>query len=385
MTHAEAGTETPGGFLAGIGAGSLLMKIWYGLLVLVPITLVMEYGGIGGHSAIFVVSALALVPLAAVLGRATEETAIYTGPKIGALLNATLGNAAELIITIVALREGLVEVVKASIAGSIIGNILVVLGLSLFLGGLKNGTQRFDAKAAGTNATMMMLAVIALVIPAVFDLGGGDERRLSQHDIERLSDGVAIVLIVVYALYLFFSLREQSPAEVEQAHESHTPSIRLPIALGILVVSTIAIVFMSEILVGALEPTAEDWGLSALFVGVMLIPLVGNIAEHLVAVQVAYANKMDLSLGIAIGSGLQIALFVTPVLVLISNLLGDPMTLEFNAYELMALIGSTLVAVFISMDGESNWLEGAELIALYLILGIAFYFVPELLPEVGLR
>ncbi len=352
-----------------------MMRIWYALLVLVPITLVLEYGGIGGHTLVFVASALALVPLAAVLGRATEEAAVYTGPKIGALLNATLGNAAELIITIVALREGLVEVVKASIAGSIIGNILVVLGLSLLFGGLKNGTQSFDAKAAGTNATMMALAVVALCIPAVFALTGG-ELRPSGRDIERLSDGLAIVLIVVYALYLVFSLRQTSPGEREQAHGAHAPGMRLPVALGILAASTIAIVFMSEILVGVLEPTAESWGLSALFVGVMLVPLVGNIAEHLVAVQVAYGNKMDLSLGIAVGSGLQIALFVTPVLVLVGLLLGEPMTLVFNSYELVGLIGAALIAVLISVDGESNWLEGAELVALYLMLGIAFYFVP---------
>jgi len=352
-----------------------MMRIWTVLLLLVPITLVLEFGGIGGHTAVFVSSALALVPLAAVLGRATEEAAIYTGPRIGALLNATLGNAAELIITIVALREGLVDVVKASIAGSIIGNILVVLGLSLFLGGLRNGTQRFDARSAGTNATMLMLAVAALTIPAVFDLAGG-ERRPSEQDIEFLSDGLAVILIALYVLYLIFSLRQTSPAEEAQQQETHTASMRLPVALGILVAATIAIVFMSEILVGAIEPTTESWGLSQLFVGVMLVPLVGNIAEHLVAVQVAVGNKMDLSLGIAVGSGLQIALFVTPVLVLVGLLIGQPMTLVFNSYELVALIAASLIAVLISLDGESNWLEGAELVALYLMFGIAFYFVP---------
>jgi Ca2+:H+ antiporter len=216
---------------------------------------------------------------------------------------------------------------------------------------------------------------VALCIPAVFALTGG-ELRPSGRDIERLSDGLAIVLIVVYALYLIFSLRQTSPGEREQAHGAHAPGMRLPVALGILAASTIAIVFMSEILVGVLEPTAESWGLSALFVGVMLVPLVGNIAEHLVAVQVAYGNKMDLSLGIAVGSGLQIALFVTPVLVLVGLLLGEPMTLVFNSYELVGLIGAALIAVLISVDGESNWLEGAELVALYLMLGIAFYFVP---------
>ena len=349
------------------------MKVLYGFLILVPIAAVMAVSGIGGPSALFAVSALALIPLAGILGRATEEAAIYTGPKIGALLNATLGNAAELIITIVALREGLVEIVKASIAGSIIGNVLVVLGLSLFLGGLKNGTQTFDARTAGTNATMMTLAVIALVIPAVFALGG-EEIRPSQDAIQALSDGLAIVLIVIYVLYLVFTLRQKSPEE--QAWEQHgEPTMRLPMALGLLLGSTVAIVYMSELLVGALEPAAEAWGLGTLFIGVMLVPLVGNVAEHIVAVQVAYANKMDLSLGIAVGSGLQVALFVAPVLVLLSLWFGQPMTLVFNPYELAGLIGAALIADLISVDGESNWLEGAELIALYVMLGIAFYFV----------
>lgn len=350
------------------------MKILYGLLVLVPIALVLEFGGIGGHTAVFVVSALALVPLAALLGRATEAVAVYTGPTVGALLNATLGNAAELIITIVALREGLVMVVKASISGSIIGNILAVLGASILLGGLKNGTQQFDAKAAGTNATMMALAVVALIVPAVFALGSPEHRPTDQ-DIEFLSDGVAVVLIIIYGLYLLYTLKSAS-SSTAPAHEAESPSMRLPVSVGILLGATLAIVVMSELLVGALEPTAEDWGLTELFVGVMLVPIVGNIAEHMVAVQVAAANKMDLSLGIAVGSGLQIALFVTPVLVLVGALIGQPMTLVFNSYELMALAAAAIIAVLISVDGESNWLEGAELLALYLILGIAFFFVP---------
>jgi Ca2+:H+ antiporter len=357
-----------------VGGGGR-MKVLYGLLILVPVALILDFGDIGGHSAVFVSSALAMIPLAALLGRATEEAAIYTGPKIGALLNATLGNAAELIITIVALNKGLVDVVKASIAGSIIGNILVVLGFSVLLGGLKNGTQRFDQRAAGANATMMALAVLALLIPALFSLPG-ENGRLKTHDIERLSDGVAVVMILIYVLYLVFSLRGTSPAEHEQEQETHVASMRLQTAIGILAGSTIAIVVMSEILVGAIEPTAEDWGLTDLFIGVMLIPLVGNIAEHLVAVQVAIANKMDLSLGIAIGSGLQVALFVTPVLVFAGLILDQTMTLVFNNYELAGLAAATLIAVLISVDGESHWLEGAELIALYAMLGLAFYFVP---------
>ncbi|MGH2561085.1 MAG: calcium/proton exchanger [Thermomicrobiales bacterium] len=349
------------------------MRFLYGLLIFFPVALILEIGNVGGHAAVFVTSAVAMIPLAAILGRATEEAAIFTGPKIGALLNATLGNAAELIITIIALREGLVNVVKASIAGSIIGNILVVLGISAVVGGVKNGTQFFDARTAGVNATMMALAVVALSLPAVFALGG-ENGGPSTHDIELLSDWMAVVLIVLYALYLLFSLRSQESSAEEADHGQGT--MRLPIAVGLLAASTIGIVVMSEVLVGSIEPTAEDWGLTELFIGVMLVPLVGNIAEHLVAVQMAYRNKMDLSLGIAVGSGLQIAVFVTPVLVLVGELLNQPMTLVFNSYELMALIGASLIAVLISVDGESNWLEGAELVALYAMIGLAFFFVP---------
>ncbi|HET7094064.1 MAG TPA: calcium/proton exchanger [Thermomicrobiales bacterium] len=346
------------------------MKIIYGMLILVPIAFALEFMH-APPTAIFAVSAVALVPLAAILGRATEEVALYTGPKIGALLNATLGNAAELIITIVALRAGLIAIVKASIAGSIIGNILIVLGLSLLLGGLRNGIQVFDAKTAGVNANMMALAVIALSVPAVFALGSEEIRPTPQAN-QFISDGLAVVLIVLYALYLLYSLRGGEPGGPPEP-EHHGAKMKLPTALAILAGSTILIVFMSEFLVGAVEPTAEAWGLSELFIGVMLVPLVGNVAEHIVAVQVAIQNKMDLSLGIAVGSGLQIALFVAPVLVLAGVVLGQPMNLIFNAYELAALVGAAVIASLISVDGESNWLEGALLMLVYLILAISFF------------
>ena len=361
------------------------MNVVYALVIFVPIAIVLHFTGIGGDVAVFVTSAIALVPLAALLGRATDETATYTGPQIGALLNATLGNAAELIITIAALRQGFVHVVKASIAGSIIGNILIVLGASMLFGGLKHGTQRFDAQAARTSSTMMALAVLALVIPAVFALGEAAHRP-SERDIAWLSDGLAIVLIVIYLLYLLFSLRRPSVAPVdrrrrrrrgESAHQEHgPPTMALKWAMALLTVSTLAIVFMSELLIGALEPTVKQWGLSEMFVGVMLIPLVGNTAEHLVAVQAAIDDKMDLAMGIAIGSGLQIALFVTPVLVWTGLLVGRRMTLVFNSFELIALVAASVTAVLISVDGESNWLEGAILLALAVMLGIAFFVVP---------
>ena len=344
------------------------------LLVLVPIALILDLTGTGGHTIVFVTSAMAMIPLAALLGQATEEVAGYTGPKIGGLLNATLGNAAELIITIVALREGLVNVVKASIAGSIIGNILIVLGASVLFGGLKHGEQRFDARIAGVNATMMMLAIVALIVPAVFARGDATH-HLTATDLEHLSDGVAVVMIVMYALYLIFTLRG-GPGAKGHHQEAAIPGMSLPLAIGILAGSTIAIVVMSELLVGAIEPTAEAWGLSDLFIGVMLVPLVGNVAEHLVAVRMALKNKMDLSLAIALGSSLQVALFVTPVLVFAGILLDQKMSLVFSSFELAALVGASVIATLISVDGRSNWLEGAQLISVYFMIGLAFYFVP---------
>lgn len=351
----------------------MVQKILYGMLALVPITIALHFLGIGGHSLIFVLSALSLIPLAGILGTATEQTALYTGPKVGSLLNATLGNLAELIIAVAALREGLNSVVRASIAGSIIGNILIVLGASLLVGGLKNGIQFFDPREASTNATMMTLAVISLVVPGLFVLTKSDGMRLSTHDAERLSDGVALIMLVIYGAYLFFTLF-QGGTTGKHGEEHEKATMSLTTAVGILVAATIAVVIMSEILVGVLEPTAESWGMSDAFIGLIIVPLVGNVAEHLVAVKAAYNDDMDLSLGIALGSGLQVALFVSPVLVLIGELIDKPIPIVFNTWEIISLVAAALLAVAISQDGESNWLEGAQLVAVYLILGTAFYF-----------
>lgn len=351
----------------------MVQKVLYGMLVLVPITIVLDYFNKGGHSVIFVLSALSLIPLAGVLGTATEETAVYTGPKVGSLLNATLGNLAELIIAFAALREGLHSVVRASIAGSIIGNILIVLGASLLVGGFKNGIQMFDPREASTNATMMTLAVISLVVPGLFFLTEADGVRLTEHDAERLSDGVALIMLIIYAAYLYFTLFQKGFVAKTVGHEEKA-SMPLWKAIALLVGATIAVVVMSEILVGVLEPTAESWGLSDAFIGLIIVPLVGNVAEHLVAVRAAYNNDMDLSMGIALGSGLQVALFVSPVLVLLGELIDKPIPMVFNTWELIALIAAVLLAVAISQDGESNWLEGAQLVAVYLILATAFYF-----------
>jgi Ca2+:H+ antiporter len=321
---------------------------------------------------VFGLSALGLIPLAKLIGDATEELAIFTGPKVGGLLNATLGNAAELIITVFAIQAGLLDLVRASITGSIIGNLLLVLGASLLAGGWKFGVQKFDRRTASNNAVLAVLAVIALAIPSLFD------RELIDHPQSELlfSEGVAVILIILYGLSILYSFRSTKDDHVteELAHEA--PKWSRNLTIGILIGATIATAIVSETLVGAVEPVVEQLGLTEFFLGIIIIPLVGNIAEHVVAIQVALKNKMELSLAVSLGSSLQIALFVAPVLVFVSLLLGNRMLLVFNDFELIALIGTALIAAFIALDGESNWLEGAMLLAVYLILALAFFFLP---------
>ncbi|MDW7982076.1 MAG: calcium/proton exchanger [Thermomicrobium sp.] len=343
------------------------MRWWVVGLVLIPVAIVLELL----HApplAILLVSAAALVPLAALLGRATEEAAAHTGPLVGALLNSTLGNAAELIIAFAALRAGLHELVKASISGSILGNLLLILGASLLVGGLRHGLQRFDAQLAGLSATMMTLAVVMLLVPGLFTLG---PTPVHGRAVEWMSLGLALVLAVIYVLYLFYTLRAGRPVE-EHAHA--TWSLRR--AVAILAAATLGVVVMSELLVAAVEPVVAETGISEFFLGVVLVPLVGNVAEHFVAVQVAGRNQMDLSLGIAYGSSIQIALVVTPVLLFASLLTSRPMSLVFNVYELVALLGAALVSSLIALDGRSNWLEGAMLLAVYAGLAVGFFFLP---------
>jgi Ca2+:H+ antiporter len=322
----------------------------------------------------FVVACLGLVPLAGLIGDATEVLAFYTGPKIGGLLNATLGNAAELIITIVAIKAGLLNLVKASITGSIIGNLLLVLGFSVLLGGLKHGTQRFSRVHSATNATMLVLAVIALTVPSLFThtING---TALPANTIEAISLGVAGVMIVLYVLGLLFSLRVSKSALAPEV-PAEKPQWSMRASLLVLVVTTLAVVWLSEILVGAVDAVMAASGLSEFFLGIILIPIIGNVAEHLVGVQMALKNKVEISLEIALGSSLQISLFVAPVLVFISLAFGNYLNLIFNQFELVALVAAVIVAALVSSDGETNWLEGAELIAVYLILGVAFFFLP---------
>ncbi len=351
-----------------------IKKVLNFFLILVPIAIL---GNFLDWSPLVLLglSAVGMIPLAGLLGEATEEIAIHTGPRIGGLINATLGNAAELIITVVALNKGLVELVKASITGSILGNLLLITGAALLLGGLKNGRQIFDRRLTGLAATQMSLAVIALAIPTLFDRAIGDGGNILT-----LSEEVGAVMMGIYVLYLIYSFtrptEEPRPSTGVDTNEAHAAKWSVPVSLGILAASTIAIVFLSEILVGAVEVVVEDLGISEFFLGIILIPLVGNVAEHLVGVTAAYKNQMELSLEISFGSSMQIALFVAPLLVFISLFVGPgTMTLVFTDFELIALAAATLIATFVALDGESNWLEGAQLLAVYLMFGFGFYFL----------
>lgn len=326
--------------------------------------------------ATFCFAAIAIVPFAGFIGSATESIAAYTNPKIGALLNATLGNAAELIITIVAIKAGYLELVKASITGSILGNLLLVLGMSMLLGGLRHGIQTFDRKQASNNAIMLVLSVIILLIPSLLSHYIGDIETPAPK-VETLSLGVAIIMIILYILGLIFSYKVIGGPVVtqEEAGSTHLGwSFRK--GMVILVLSTAGVAYLSEMLVGAIEPVVAASGISEFFIGLIFIPIIGNVAEHMVAVQVAMKNKMTLSVEIAISSSLQIALFVAPLLVFISLFIGNPLTLIFNQLELIALIAGVLIAALVSADGESNWLEGAELLAIYIILALAFFLIP---------
>lgn len=354
-------------------------------LIFIPISIAAHFLD-WGSTVVFVTAAIAIIPLAGWMGTATEEIAVVVGPTLGGLLNATFGNATELIIAIVALNAGLVNVVKASLTGSIIGNLLLVMGLSMLLGGIRFKEQDFQPVVARLNASSMNLAVIAILVPTAMDVtSDGIDQPLMQY----LSVAVAIVLIVVYALTLLFSMKTHSylceVGEVELAedtdgvssdaeHVEH--SVNLPLWIGVLLVATLFVAVESEFLVGELEEATVQLGLSELFTGVILLPIIGNAAEHATAVTVAIKNKMDLSMAVAVGSSLQIALFVAPVLVLVGFVIGQPMDLDFNPFELVAVAVAVLIANSISSDGKSNWLEGTLLLATYTVLGFAFYFHP---------
>ncbi len=344
------------------------------LLIFGVVAVILRLTG-GGDVPIFVTSALAIVPLAGLIGVSTEEIAARTGPKIGGLLNATLGNAAELIITIFALKEGLVELVRASIIGSVLGNLLLVMGLAILLGGLKNGLQSFDRRGATMNATLLILAFMALAIPSLFDATFVAERAFADELL--LSEGIAMILIVLYAGSIAYSLRNGHPVTDAGTGHHHEPQWSTGTAVGVLAFATLGIVFMSEFLVGTVEPVVEKLGWSELFVGVIIVPIIGNVAEHLVAVQMAIKNRMELAITIALGSSLQIALFVAPVLVFVSLLFENKLVLAFSLPEVIALAAASYVAAMAAEDGESNWFEGLMLLGVYVIVAWAFFLLPE--------
>jgi len=345
------------------------------LLLVLPFTLaaeLLEWPPL----AVFILAALGIIPLAAYIGEATEALAVHTGPRIGGLLNATLGNAAELIIAIVAIRAGLLELVKASITGSILGNLLLVLGLAMVVGSARHGRQTFDRLNASRNAILLVLAVLAMLVPSLFshNIELSPEGGLK---VEALSLGVALVMIVLYALGLLDAARSgDTPITHEPAPKNAVPHWSLPTSIVILTLSTAGIVWLSEVLVQVVEPVIAGLGVSEFFLGIILIPLIGNVAEHLVAVQFVGQNKMSLGVEIAVSSSLQVALLVAPLLVFLSLALGHPLTLIFNPFELLALIAGVIIAALVSADGESSWLEGSALLAIYLILGLAFFLLP---------
>ena len=355
----------------------------YLLAPFIPLAVVLEVVH-ASPTAVFFVSAAGVIPTAAMMGRATEELAARSGPGIGGLLNVTFGNAPELIIALFALGAGLHEVVKASLIGSILGNILLVMGASMLVGGWGRDRQRFNQTAASFQSSMLLLAASALAIPGIFQLVRHDPLP-EPHDeivnysstVEELSLAVALILIACYAFGLLFSLRTHrglfNPEPEEGAHGPEPWSVRRSVA--VLAVAGALVAVMSEILVGSISEAAESVGLSEFFIGAIIVAIVGNAAEHWVAVLVARKNQMDLALNIAIGSSAQIALFVAPILVLFSFFLGPhPMGLVFNGFELAAVLLAAIVANQVTQEGESTWYEGVQLLALYLVLAIAFAF-----------
>jgi Ca2+:H+ antiporter len=350
------------------------MRYIYALLLALPVAIaaqLLQWGDV----LVFVASAIAIVPMAAVLSAATEALADRTGPRLGGLLNATLGNAAELIIVLVAINAGRTELVKASIIGSILGNLLLVLGFSLLLGGLKNGTQRFSRERVTIDATLTILAAIVISVPSLF-IGeiGPDFTK-----VEELSLLTAGIVMLLYVVSIFYTLRQSSDdwkqgPVIEPTHEG--PHWSLGVALGAMAAAVVGIAVMSELLVGSLEAMTHTLGVSEFFVGIIIVPIIGNVAEHTVAVKVAMEDRMDLSLTIAFGSSLQIALFLAPLVVFASLLMGHPLSLAFTTPEIVATLAASAIAALVAFDGRSNWLEGAMLLVVYAILAVGFFFLP---------
>lgn len=358
----------------------------YWLLAALPVAVGLELAH-AGPAWIFLVSAVAIIPLAGLMGRATENLAATMGAGIGGLLNATFGNAAELIIALMMLSRGpeLYPLVKASITGSIIGNLLLVLGVSIVAGGIYHSRQEFNRTAAGMGATLLALAAVGLIVPTLFYHVFRSSTQITaaeQANINFLSEEIAVILAVMYLLSLVFSLRTHPhlfAGEESEPAEEHAPEWSRGTAITVLFVATAGVAGMSELLVGSVDLAAQALGLKPVFVGVIVVAVIGNAAEHSTAVLMAMRNKMDLAFHIAVGSSLQIALFVAPVLVFASMVMGHaaPLDLHFTLMELAAIILSVAVVSLVSQDGESNWMEGALLLGVYVILALAFYHLPE--------
>ena len=345
------------------------------LLIFVPIAILTEFTDVAGSNkemVLFTSTLLAILPLAGLLGKSTEQISLRTSEKLGGLLNATFGNAIELIIATLALYAGLLEVVKASIVGSILGNILLVMGLSLFVGGVKHKEQKFNREAASTNATLLTLAVVAMVIPTTMVIAGNFSGENSGNVLQ-LSQYSSILLLLVYASFLFYQFKTHNHLYISGVHHDEEPSMSKNQAFGLLCLSTLIVAFMAEMLVGTIEHVASHSPISEIFIGIILIPLVGNAAEHSSAITVAYNNKMDLSLGIAVGSSTQIALFVAPLLVLLGWSIGQPLTLDFGLFATTITFLSILIVNSVSRDGRSDWLEGLMLLTTYAIVAIAYW------------
>jgi Ca2+:H+ antiporter len=346
------------------------------LLAFIPVTLGLEYA----HAPdpwIFFSAALAIVPIAALIVRSTEQLATYTGDAVGGLLNATFGNAPELIIAFVALRAGLLDMVRASLVGAILANLLLALGVAFLVGGLRHRNQSYNPNAARLYASMMLLAAFSLMVPSAFSRFLAPEETVRAEAL--LNIALAVVLLIAYALYLVFMLRthpEEFAGEGGEAHD-HGARWSLGRAIGGLLVASLGAAWMSEILVGAAEGTGEALGMSAVFIGIVFLAIVGGAAESSSAIAMASRNKMDLSVGIALGSSIQIALFVAPVLVLASYAVApQPLELSFTRAEVGALFMAVLIGTLVAGNGRSNWFSGVQLVAVYLIIALMFYFMP---------
>ena len=365
-------TSAPPSGLPILGQLSPLSRAFLiGTVVLSLLAIILDFGLHVNQTVLFIVSAAAILGLAWVVGLSTERLGSITGPQVGGILNATFGNIAELIIAFFALQAGLIEVVKASLTGSIIGNLLLVMGLSALVGGLRNGTQHFSARIAVSNAALLVLALIGLFVPAIFALTTHDQTPGS---ITEESVLVAIVLIIGYGLSLIFQFSHPDVTLGGGGEDEHGgPAWTGRVAIIVLLGAAVLLAVLSEILVSSIEPFIASFGLSFFFVGVVIIPTIGNLAEHLVSVQLAAKDKMEFALAVTFGSSLQVALFVAPVLVLLGAVMGQDMNLVFTPLEIAAVAAAVGISSLIAIDGETNWLEGALLTLVYAILAISFF------------